>query len=181
MFVINYKSAQFYKAIMAKSFFDKLTGTAKTDKKISPDKVQHYEEDQEIDLTPKTSQAEWDEISQDKLEESEGQLAIDVYQTESDILIKSTIAGVNSDDLDISITNDMVTIRGKRTKEDEVAPENYYYQECYWGPFSRSIILPVEINAEKAQASIKDGVLTIRLPKAEKMKTRKIKVETDTE
>ncbi len=162
---------------MPKSFFDKLTGAGKSDK-IRPDKIKHFEGEQEIDLAPKTSPAEWEEMSQDKLEESEGQLAIDVYQTESDIVIKSTIAGVNSENLDISITNDMVTIRGKREKEEEVAPENYYYQECYWGPFSRSIILPVEIDPEKSQATIKDGVLTIRLPKAEKMKTHKIKVET---
>ncbi len=161
---------------MPKSFFEKLTGSSKSDK-VRPDKIEHFEGVQEIDLTPKTSPAEWDEMSQDKLEESEGQLAIDVYQTESDIVIKSTIAGVNSESLDISITNDMVTIRGKREKEEEVAPENYYYQECYWGPFSRSIILPIEINPEKSQATIKDGVLTIRLPKAEKMKTHKIKVE----
>ncbi len=161
---------------MPKSFFEKLTGSSKSDK-VRPDKIEHFEGEQEIDLTPKTSPAEWDEMSQDKLEESEGQLAIDVYQTESDIVIKSTIAGVNSESLDISITNDMVTIRGKREKEEEVAPENYYYQECYWGPFSRSIILPIEISPEKSQATIKDGVLTIRLPKAEKMKTHKIKVE----
>jgi len=162
---------------MAKSFFEKLTGSTKTDK-VRPDKIEHYEEaEQEIDLSPKTSAAEWEEISREKLEESEGQLAIDVYQTESNIVIKSTIAGVNSENLDISITNDMVTIRGKREKEEEGAPENYYYQECYWGPFSRSIILPVEINSEKAQAVIKDGVLTIRLPKAEKVKVHKIKVE----
>ena len=160
----------------SKSFFEKLTGSIKSDK-MRPDKIEHFKEEQEIDIAPKTSAAEWEEMSQEKLEESEGQLAIDVYQTESDIVIKSTIAGVNAEKLDISITNDMVTVRGKREKEEEVAPENYYYQECYWGPFSRSIILPIEINPDKSQATIKDGVLTIRLPKAEKMKTHKIKVE----
>jgi len=79
----------------------------------------------------------------------EGQLTVDVYQTDSEIVIKSTIAGVKSDSLDISITNDILTIKGKREKDEEVKPENYYYQELYWGPFSRSIILPVDVESEK--------------------------------
>lgn len=108
--------------------------------------------------------------------ESEGQLTIDVYQTDDDIVIKSTIAGVKPEDLDVNINNDMVTIRGERKQEEEVDPENYYYQECYWGPFSRSVILPVEIIAEKAEATMKNGILTIRLPKADTTKTRKIQV-----
>ncbi len=112
------------------------------------------------------------------LPESEGQLTIDVYQTPSDIVIKSTIAGVSADDLDIAISNDMVTIRGARKKDEEVKTEDYYYQECYWGAFSRSVILPVDIEADKADASLKNGILTIRLPKVEKAKTRKLKVKT---
>ena len=109
--------------------------------------------------------------------EAEGQLTIDVYQTTNDIVIKSTIAGVKPEDLDISITNDMVTIKGRRDKDEKVKPEDYYYQECYWGPFSRSVILPVDIEADKAKATMKNGILTIRLPKAEKVKTKKIIVK----
>jgi len=75
--------------------------------------------------------------------------------------------------------NDMVTIKGKREKEDEITTSDYYYQECYWGAFSRSVILPVDVEAEKAEASMKNGILTIRLPKIEKIKTRKIKVATN--
>ncbi len=112
------------------------------------------------------------------LPESEGQLTIDVYQTPTDIVIKSTIAGVNPEDLDITITNDMVTIKGKRERDEEIATNDYYYQECYWGAFSRSVILPVDVEAEKAEAGMKNGILTIRLPKIEKVKTRKIKVAT---
>ena len=114
--------------------------------------------------------------NQEWLPESEGQLTIDVYQTPNDIVIKSTIAGVNPEDLDITITNDMVTIKGKREKDEEIKTDNYYYQECYWGAFSRSVILPVDVEAEKAEASMKNGILTIRLPKIEKIKTRKIRV-----
>lgn len=112
----------------------------------------------------------------DQAESEEGQLTIDVYQTESEIVIKSTVAGVNSEDIDISITNDMVTIRGKRMKDEEITTENYYYQELYWGSFSRSVILPVEVDADRAKAKIKNGILTIRLPKIEKIKTKKIRV-----
>lgn len=108
--------------------------------------------------------------------EAEGQLTIDVYQTDEDVVIKSTIAGVKPEDLDVNINNDMVTIKGDRTQDEEIDPENYYYQECYWGPFSRSVILPVEIVADKAEATMKNGILTLRLPKADTTKSRKIQV-----
>lgn len=110
-------------------------------------------------------------------EEAEGQLTIDVYQTDSDVVIKSTIAGVRPEDVDVSITNDMVTIRGSRKKDEEVHSKDYYYQECYWGSFSRSVILPVDVVAEKAEATIKNGILTVKLPKADKIKTKKIQVK----
>ena len=70
----------------------------------------------------------------------------------------------------------MVTIRGERKKDEEVRQEDYFHQECYWGPFSRSVILPMDIDSENAVASFKNGILTIKLPKAEKVKTRKIKI-----
>lgn len=95
----------------------------------------------------------------------EGQLAIDVYQTEKDIVVKSTIAGVKPEDIDISVNNDMLTIRGVRKLAEEVSEENYFYQECYWGSFSRSIILPIEVKTDKIDAIIENGVLTVKLPK----------------
>lgn len=109
-------------------------------------------------------------------EEQEGQLTVDVFQDDESIIIQSTIAGVAPDDLDVSITNDMVTIRGERRRSYSVDPEDYFYQECYWGAFSRSIILPVEIDADRAEAKIKNGILTIRIPKANAAVTRKLKV-----
>ena len=108
--------------------------------------------------------------------DQEGQLTIDVYQTDTDIVIKSTIAGVKPEDLDVQINNDMVTIRGERKTEAEVREEDYYYQECYWGAFSRSIILPVDVQANKSEATMKNGILTIRLPKADSAQSRKIQV-----
>ncbi len=109
-------------------------------------------------------------------QESEGQLTIDVFQTEDEIVIQSTIAGVSDKDLDISVTNDMVTIKGSRTPEQRIKPSDYYYQELYWGPFSRSIILPVDVDADSAKASMKNGILTIRLPKLDKVKTKRIRI-----
>lgn len=111
----------------------------------------------------------------------EGQLSVDVYQTKDAIVIKSTIAGVKSEDIDISINNDMVTIRGKREFDHSVQEDDYFFQECYWGGFSRSIILPVEIQPDKVQANLKNGVLTVTLPKVAKAKAVSIKVKEDEE
>lgn len=117
------------------------------------------------------------EVEAEWLEEGyEGQLSVDVYQTEEALVIKSTIAGVRPDDLDVTINNDLVTIRGQRRPEGEVRPDDYFYQECYWGGFSRSIVLPVEVRADQAEATLKNGVLTLILPKAEKGKVVSVAV-----
>ncbi|MBI2669825.1 MAG: Hsp20/alpha crystallin family protein [Candidatus Yanofskybacteria bacterium] len=108
-----------------------------------------------------------------KQAEEEGQLTVDVYQTEDEIIIKSTIAGVTADDIDISITNDMVIIKGTRKSDEKVKTSDYYYQELYWGQFSRSIILPEEIDANNSKATMKNGILTLKLPKLAKSKAKK--------
>ena len=107
--------------------------------------------------------------------EPEGQLAIDIYQTENELVIRSAIAGVKPEFLDISFERDIIIIRGKREKPSE-EKEDYFSQECYWGPFSREIILPVEVDPNLAEATMKEGILTIRLPKIEREKKRVIKV-----
>lgn len=112
-------------------------------------------------------------------DEREGQLAIDVYQTADAIIVESPIAGVNGDDLDINITNESVTVRGRRERRKEVAEDDYFYQECYWGRFARSVILPQEIDPDKAEASIKNGVLTIVMPKVTRQKQKKLKVKLE--
>jgi len=100
-------------------------------------------------------------------------LAVDVYQTENELVIQSAIAGVKSEDLDISLEGDVITISGERKKPFE-EKEDYFSQECYWGKFSRQIILPVEVDPNRIEASLKDGILTIRAPKLLKEKKRKI-------
>jgi HSP20 family protein len=167
-------------AKVKRSFFERLTGS----KKIEPEDYGSgegeainnlYKEESEMIISspPSKNMPEENVLSSDG---SEGQLTIDVYQTENDIVIKSTIAGVKPEDLDVTINNDMITIRGERKKDEAVPEENYYYQECYWGSFSRSVILPVDVLPERIEASMKNGILTIRLPKADTTKTKKIQV-----
>ena len=102
------------------------------------------------------------------VEEAEGELSVDVYQTPTHIIIKAMIAGVKPEDLDISITRDMVTIRGKRERHTEGVAGDFFFQELYWGAFSRTIVLPQEIEIEEAEATEKHGLLVIRLPKLDK-------------
>ncbi|MBI4276566.1 Hsp20/alpha crystallin family protein [Candidatus Uhrbacteria bacterium] len=104
----------------------------------------------------------------------EGQLAVDIYETSRSLVVKAPIAGVNPEDLDISVNDDMLTIRGRRqgSRADDAA---YLIRECYWGNFSRSIILPVDVRAENIEATMVNGVLTITLPKAVKARTIEVK------
>jgi HSP20 family protein len=108
----------------------------------------------------------------------DGQLAIDVYQTPTDIIIRAPIAGVaKPEDIEIHIAHDVVTIRGERKPDVKVAQNDYLYQECYWGKFSRSVVLPQEVDAEAAVANFsRNGILSLRLPKLVRERARKISV-----
>ena len=108
--------------------------------------------------------------------EPEGELAIDVYQTEGELIIQSAIAGVKPEDLDISMERDVIAIKGIRQNPFKEEGD-YFTQECYWGPFSREIILPTEVDPERIEAVMKDGILTIRIPKIMREKLRKIRVK----
>lgn len=121
-------------------------------------------------ISPSRENEEW-------MNDYEGQLNIDMYQTKDNVIIKSTIAGVRPEDIDITVANDMVSIKGSRRKEENISQEDYFYQECYWGNFSRSVIVPVDIDSEHIEADLKDGILTVIVPKAAKAKTKKVKVK----
>jgi HSP20 family protein len=108
--------------------------------------------------------------------EEEGEIAIDLYETENELVLKSAIGGVKAENLDISITNDMITITGERQLEEKEEIKKIYYQECFWGRFSRAVILPKEVKSDLATAVIKNGILTIRLPKAGDNKKQGIKI-----
>lgn len=109
--------------------------------------------------------------------EAEGQLSVDVYQDKNNIYVKSTIAGVRPDELEISINNDMLTIRGSREGAENISSHDYFCQECFWGSFSRSIILPMDVQTNKISATIENGVLTITLPKLEKQRKIPVKIK----
>jgi HSP20 family protein len=111
--------------------------------------------------------------------EYEGQLAIDAYQTDDAYIIKAPIAGVKKEDLDVSITETTVTIKGTRHVEEEIKKENYIAQECYWGSFSRSFQIPEGADSEKSTAILKNGILTIKIPKEAKSKTRSIDITAE--
>lgn len=172
------------------SFFERLTGAKDVQGNTYHESVPVYNEEAETFVpmreptpafTARANEETWtpstmNQQQQNENDGAEGQLTIDVYQTENDIVIKSTIAGVKPEDLDVAINNDMVTIKGERKNEEVVENGNYYYQECYWGSFSRAVLLPVDVLPEKADASLKNGILTVRLPKADTTKTKKIQV-----
>ena len=157
-----------------RSFFERLTGTVNVD-----DFEEEALEEREVNQVASDNIID-DSVSEDSIEESdeEGQLIVDVYNTPDEIVIKAIVAGVKPDNLDISITRDMVTIRGKREEKREIREEDYFYQELYWGAFSRTILLPQEVEVEHAMANEKHGLLTIRLPKIDKEKQTKLKVRS---
>ena len=145
-----------------RSFFERLTGAVK------------LEDDLDLDEKPvKTS------LNNSILdtEEEEGQLSVDVYQTPSEIVIKTMVAGVKPEDLDVAITRDSVTIHGKREEDRTLAEEDYFHRELYWGSFSRSIVLPEEIDVDQSEAIEKHVMLILRLPKVDKHRQAKLKVK----
>ncbi|PIU24393.1 heat-shock protein Hsp20 [Candidatus Berkelbacteria bacterium CG08_land_8_20_14_0_20_39_8] len=110
-------------------------------------------------------------------EETEGQLAIDVYQDDDNIYILAPIAGTAPTDIDVQITDEVVTIRGERKSGHKATDEMHFVQECYWGPFGRTFVLPIAVNSEKAKAQLKNGLLSIIIPKDVRSKTKSLKIE----
>ena len=108
---------------------------------------------------------------------SEGQLPVDVHQTTSDIIIRTFVAGVAPADLNISISRDMVEISGNRAEREQIAEQDYFTRELFWGSFSRTIMLPQEVDVDSSSASAKDGLLTLILPKLDKAKQTKLRVK----
>jgi len=158
-----------------KSFLERLTGNIRL--------RNEEEEDDEL-----STQSKRFNISSDKNDENEkelkveedldAELTIDLYQTSSDIIVQTMVAGVVPDNLNIIITRDTITIKGKREENQSINSENYFVQELYWGSFSRTISLPEEIDPEEAEAIEKHGLLIIKLPKIDKNKTTKLKIKS---
>jgi HSP20 family protein len=152
------------------SFFERLTGAVQADdydfddEKKSPERAPHHE-------SAETSH------SRDQIEQ-EAQLNVDVINAPDEIVIKALVAGVKPADLDISITREMVTIHGERFDKDMYANEDFVHQELFWGTFSRTIVLPEEIEVEEARASESNGLLVINLPKIDKKRETKLEVKS---
>jgi HSP20 family protein len=144
---------------------------------------EEYEDEEEVNVPVQAEEDDeprpvaTNQKEEDWMSDYEGALNIDMYQTKDNVIIKSTIAGVRPDDIDITVANDMVTIKGTRQREETINQDDYFYQECYWGSFSRSVIVPVDIDSEEIEADLKDGILTVVIPKAAKAKTKKVKVK----
>lgn len=147
-----------------RSFFERLTGAVRLE---DEDMI----EDEDVPLTRGGNKPSIFE------EPEEAQLTVDVFNTPTEIIIKTMVAGVKPDDLDVSITRDMVTIRGERAEDRTVSDQDYLHRELYWGAFSRVINLPEEINVDEAEASEKYGMLILRLPKLDKHRQAKLKVK----
>ena len=165
---------------MKRSFFERLSGSASADGTFDS-----FDEELPIATTSmrndshdrtNTSASNPSSLN-DNRSSGEGQLPVDVHQTASDIIIRAFVAGVRPDELSLSIRRDMVEIEGSRAEREQVASPDYFTRELFWGSFSRSILLPQEIDVEASSASAKDGLLTIILPRLNKTKQTKLRVK----
>lgn len=145
-----------------RSFLERLTGAVRIEE--APE--------EEHELTDVKSSEMWEETQPE-----EGELSVDVYQNGNDIIVKTMVAGVKPEDLDVSITRELVTIKGKREEERTIMEGDYFHRELYWGSFSRSIVLPQEIDVDAAEATEKHGLLILKLPKLNKNRQTKVKVK----
>jgi HSP20 family molecular chaperone IbpA len=155
-----------------RSFFERITGGIRLSEDESP-----ALREEEKRISPK-HEAPMNDPWTAAEEEPEGELALDVYQTNADIIVQTFVAGVRPEDLEINITRDMLTIRGKRQESRTISDGDFFSRELYWGSFSRTVTLPEEINPEEAEAIERHGLLTIRLPKIDKHKRSNLKVKS---
>ncbi|OHA88788.1 MAG: hypothetical protein A2653_03250 [Candidatus Zambryskibacteria bacterium RIFCSPHIGHO2_01_FULL_43_25] len=146
-----------------RSFFERLTGAVRFD--------EEQNDTESSAISTNEDRKTWLEE-----EAEEGQLTVDMYETPNEIVIKTMVAGVKPDDLDVSITREMVTVRGRRMEDRTISGDNYFHKELYWGTFSRTIMLPKEVDIDNAEAIEKHGLLIIKLPKMDKNKEARLKV-----
>lgn len=160
------------------SFLERLTGSVPADEydRIL-DENHRFGEAEEEGEENFAEEESWEAGAERTVQE--GELPVDMYQTNDAIVIRALVAGVSPADLDISITRDMVTLRGIREELQETSDENYHNRELFWGSFSRTILLPEEIVIDEAEAQEKHGLLEIRLPKLDKRRSTQLKVKTN--
>ena len=153
-----------------RSFFERLTGSVRMTEEGADSKNSSSSLVIEKNDNP--------ELWETGAEETDGELALDVYQTASEIIVQTFVAGVKPEDLEINITRDMLTLRGKRMETRTTKEDDYFSKELYWGSFSRTISLPEEVDVDNAEAVEKHGLLILKLPKLDKKKQSRLKVKT---
>jgi len=155
-----------------RSFFERLTGST-SEEEFSEPKKEYLIKGVKSENGDKKNGSNWIEE-----ENEEAELSVDVYQTSSDIIIQTMVAGVRPEDLELSVSRDIITIRGKREESRIIDEDNYFTKELYWGRFSRTISLPAEVEPEEVDAIEKHGLLTIKIKKVDKEKKSTVRVKS---
>ena len=154
-----------------RSFFERLTGNMSMEEESSEPKKEYLIKGVKGDK--KSDSNNWIEE-----ENEEAELSVDVYQTPTDIIVETMVAGVKPDDLELSIARDMITIKGERGESRTIDEDNYFTKELYWGRFSRTISLPAEVEPEEVEATERHGLITIKIKKVDKEKKNTVKVRS---
>ena len=163
------------------SFLDRLTGgsTDEMDRILDEDHAFGEEDDLAVEQDEYAEDEEWDEETPaaQTADPQDGELPVDMYQTEDAIVVRAIVAGVDPGDLEISITRDMVTVRGTRDEYSEARDDEYFHRELFWGSFSRTLLLPEEVAIDESEAKEKHGMLEIRMPKLDKHRSTQLRVK----
>ena len=176
-----------------RSFFERLTGGIRLEDEVKPNaqpsqpvatapvsniKPMSTTPAKSVTITPKDADHFSEKVAPKEPEVEEGQLTVDVYQTATEIIVQTMVAGVRPEDLQINITRDQVVVRGKRDENKTITAEQFFIKELYWGSFSRTILLPQEVEPDMAEAIEKHGLLIIKIPKIDKSKQTTLKVKS---
>lgn len=163
------------------TFLERLTGSQNDEVDRILDDERQFGDDDDLAVQEEEYDEEdqWEDDSADTVAPQDGELPVDMYQTEDEIVIRALVAGVSPGELEISITRDMVTIRGVREEFQEAHDDGYFHRELFWGSFSRTLLLPEEVAIDEAEAQEKHGLLEIKLPKLDKHRSAQLKVRTN--
>lgn len=156
-----------------RSFFERLTGSMSVDDEEDVDSKKEYSMKTGKGKGDKKNENNWIEEEND-----EAELSVDLFQTPTDIIVQTMVAGVKPEDLELSIARDLITIRGKREESRVIDEDNYFAKELYWGKFSRTISLPAEVEPEEVEATERHGLVTIKIKKVDKEKKNNVKIRS---
>ncbi len=156
-----------------RSFFERLTGSMSMEEELPELKKDYSLKGIKGEKVDKKDSSNWIEEEND-----EAELSIDVYETPTDIIVQTMVAGVKPEDLELSVTRDTITIRGKREESRTIDEDNYFTKELYWGKFSRTLSLPAEVEPEEVEATEKHGLLTIKIKKVDKEKKNNVRIKS---